>query len=100
MQEVLENAKEHGQKKDKKFEVKVAYNGVTKKVDADLDEMVTALLQRAIQLFGIAQNPHMLSLYREDGTLVPEDRTVDAADIKKNELLLLRQNTVKGGSCN
>jgi hypothetical protein len=97
----VQSEKSHEDKKDKeqKFAVHVAYNGVTKKIDIDPEQSVTALLQAAIQVFGVTQNPHLLSLYREDGSIVPEDRTITAAGIRKNEVLLLRPNSVKGGAC-
>ena len=95
----VEKVKDEKGEHEKKFEVKVAYNGVTKKVEIEPEQPVTGLLQKAIQTFGITQNPHLLSLYREDGSLVPEDRSVEAAGLKKEEVLLLRPNAVKGGSC-
>ena len=82
---------------EKKFLVDVTYNGVTKKVEVQPEERVTALLAKAIASFGITQNPHLLSLYREDGTVVPENESVEQAGLKPNELLLLRPNAVKGG---
>jgi hypothetical protein len=36
-------------------------------------------------------------LYRENGTLVQENDSVEQAGLKPNEVLLLRQNAVKGG---
>jgi hypothetical protein len=38
-----------------------------------------------------------LSLFRENGTAVPENESVEQAGLKPNELLLLRPNVVKGG---
>ena len=40
---------------EKKFEVDVVYNGVTKDVRVEPNEQVTALLQKAIAVFGITQ---------------------------------------------
>lgn len=82
---------------EKKFLVDVTYNGVTKPIEVQPEERVTALLAKAIASFGITQNPHLLSLYREDGTVVPENESVEQAGLKPNELLLLRPNAVKGG---
>lgn len=82
---------------EKKFLVDITYNGVTKPIEVQPEERVTALLAKAIASFGITQNPHLLSLYREDGTVVPENESVEQAGLKPNELLLLRPNAVKGG---
>lgn len=82
---------------EKKFAVDVVYNGVTKPIEVVPEERVTALLRKAIAAFGITQNPHLLSLYRGDGSLVPENESVERAGLKPNEVLLLRPNAVKGG---
>lgn len=57
----------------KQFTVQLVYSGVTKPVTVEPEQQVTAVVARAIALFNIAQNPHLLSLYREDGTLVQEN---------------------------
>lgn len=82
---------------DKKFAVEVIYNGVTKSLQVESEERVTAVLQRAIALFGVTQNPHLLSLFREDGTVVDESQSVEQAGLKPGQELLLRPNAVKGG---
>jgi hypothetical protein len=82
---------------EKKFAVDVVYNGVTKPIEVQPEEQVTALLHKAISSFGITQNAHLLSLYRQDGSLVPEGESVERAGLKPNEVLLLRPNAVKGG---
>ncbi len=81
----------------KQFTVEIVYNGVTKPLSVEPEQQVTAVLARAIALFHIPNNPHLLSLYREDGTLVQENESVEQAGLKPDEVLLLRQNTVKGG---
>ena len=82
---------------EKKFLVDVTYNGIAKPIEVQPEEQVSALLAKAIASFGITQNPHLLSLYREDGTVVPENESVERAGLKPNEVLLLRPNAVKGG---
>jgi hypothetical protein len=82
---------------EKKFVVEIVYNGVTKPLQAEPDERVTALLQKAIAVFGITQQPHLLSLFRQDGSVVPENESVERAGLKPGEILLLRPNVVKGG---
>jgi hypothetical protein len=82
---------------EKKFAVEIVYNGVTKLLQVEPDERVTALLQRAIATFGITQQPHLLSLFRQDGSVVPEDQSIEIAGLKAGEILLLRPNAVRGG---
>jgi hypothetical protein len=82
---------------EKKFVVDIVYNGVTKPVQVQPEEQVTALLQKAIAIFGITQNPHLLSLFRQDGSVVPENESVERAGLQPGEVLLLRPNAVKGG---
>jgi hypothetical protein len=83
--------------RETKFAVEVSYNGITKSIQVESEERVTALLQRAISAFGITQNGHLLSLFRQDGSLVQENESVAGAGLKPGELLLLRPNVVKGG---
>lgn len=83
---------------EKKFAVDITYNGVTKPLQVEPEERVTTLLQKAIAAFGITQNQHLLSLFRQDGTVVPENETVERAGLKPHEILLLRPNAVKGGT--
>jgi len=82
----------------KQFTLEIVYDGVTKPLPhVEPEQQVTAVLARAIALFNINQNAHLLSLYREDGTLVQENESVERAGLKANEVLLLRPNKVKGG---
>jgi hypothetical protein len=82
---------------EKKFGVEVIYNGVAKTLQVERQEHVTALLKNAIIAFGITQNPHLLSLYREDGSAISDNESVEGAGLKPGEILLLRPNAVKGG---
>jgi hypothetical protein len=83
---------------EKKFAVEISYNGITKQLEVEREEQVAAVLQKAIAEFHITQNPHLLSLYRQDGSQVPENESVKRAGIKPREVLLLRPNAVKGGN--
>jgi hypothetical protein len=82
---------------EKKFAVEVVYNGIPKKLQIEPQEQVAAVLQKAIAEFHITQNPHLLSLFRQDGSVVPENESVERAGLKPHEVLLLRPNAVKGG---
>ena len=83
---------------EKKFDVEVVYNGIGKSLQVEPQEPVAIVLQKAIAEFRITQNPHLLSLFRQDGTAVPENESVECAGIKPREVLLLRPNAVKGGN--
>jgi hypothetical protein len=82
---------------EKRFDVEVIYNGVGKALQVEPRELIAVLLQKAIAEFHVTQNPHLLSLFRQDGTAIPENETVECAGIKPREILLLRPNAVKGG---
>jgi hypothetical protein len=97
MNDTVEKRKEQEKENQEKFAVQIVYNGVTKPLEVERNQHVTVVLQRAITLFGITQNPHLLSLFRQDGTIVPENETVERAGLKPCEVLLLRPNAVKGG---
>lgn len=94
----VETQTQHQAKEHERFEIEIAYNGVTKPFHVEDKEQVSVLLKRAIEEFHIAQNPHMLSLYRRDGSMVSEQGTVGEAHLNPCELLVLRQNAVKGGA--
>jgi hypothetical protein len=84
-------------KVEKKFEVKVIYNGVDKKLDLQHGETVKQVLDRAMQIFGPLPQPHLMSLFNEAGTELNDALTVDEAGIKPKDRLLLRPSQVKGG---
>jgi len=80
-----------------KLKIPVVYNGVTDQVPAEPHEQVTALLKAALSAFKVTQQPHLYSLFRADGTKVPENESVQAAGLNDKTVLYLRQDTVKGG---
>jgi proteasome lid subunit RPN8/RPN11 len=83
---------------ERKFAVEIVYNGIAKKLQVEPKELVATVLQKAIAEFHITQNPHLLSLFRQDGSVVPENESVERAGLKPAEVLLLRPNAVKGGN--
>jgi len=87
------------EEKTEEATLKVTYNGVTKHVEFEPGELVKAILDRAIRIFGVTQQPHLLSLFREDGSTVPDGSTAAAAGLKKGMKLFLRPDQVKGGAC-
>lgn len=75
----------------------VIYNGVDKPLEFNPRQAVQAILQHAIQLFGVTQQPHLLSLFREDGTKVEEPQSAEDAGLREGTKLYLRPDQVKGG---
>jgi len=61
MNETVEKRKEQEKENQEKFAVQIVYNGVTKPLEVERNQHITVVLQRAIILFGITQNPHLLS---------------------------------------
>jgi hypothetical protein len=80
------------------YPVFIAYNGVERKVEANVHETVQALLNRAIQEFHITTQPHMLSLYNQAGVELPDAAKMGEVGIRPNDHLLLRPGAVKGGA--
>jgi hypothetical protein len=80
-----------------KFVINVLYNGVTQPLTVESHEQITAVLNRAEDLFHITQNRHLLSLFLPTGAEIPDNQSVEASGIKAGELIALRQGAVKGG---
>jgi hypothetical protein len=80
------------------FEIIVSYNGVPRNLPVEGHEQVTSVLQRAIKLFSITQQPHLLSLFFESGAVVPEQSSAEDAGLTAGIKVYLRQNVAKGGS--
>jgi hypothetical protein len=80
-----------------KYAINVNYNGVTRILEIEGHESVVSVLQRAIQLFGVTQQPHLLSLFTASGQAVDERESAAAAGLAPGTEVFLRQNVVKGG---
>lgn len=81
----------------KKVEIKIVYNGISRSLSVQLHEQVRALLQQAIHLFGITQNAHLLSLFKQDGSELPDHVSIGDAGVQPCDVLALRPGAVKGG---
>jgi hypothetical protein len=79
------------------FHVRVVFNGVIEPLNVQSHEQITAVLNRAEDLFHITQNRHTLALFRPDGTEISEGQSVIQAGLTPGELLGLRTSRVKGG---
>jgi hypothetical protein len=90
--EAVERAEEH-----REFKVEVSYNGVNKGFEVRAEELVSKLLQQAIEKFGPIPAPHTMALYNASGNELTDSLTIKAAAIKPGDHLLLRPSKVKGG---
>lgn len=82
---------------ERKFGIVVLYNGIPKPFKVEIHEKVDALLKQAIAAFGITQNIHLLSLYKQDGTEIKDHDSIEEAGIHPGEHLALRPSKVKAG---
>lgn len=96
MEEATEVEKGH-KPEEHHVHVIVLYNGLSREITYRPEELVEHIRQRAIAAFGITQNPHLLSLWTEGGSELPDNLTAHEARIHPNERLLLRPGAVKGG---
>jgi hypothetical protein len=77
--------------------VVVTFNGEEKVLTYQLHEQVTAVLNRAMNAFGIQSNRHLMSLFTEAGIELPDKSSMQNAGVTPGVVLILRQSQVKGG---
>lgn len=77
--------------------VTVTFNGQDHRFRYHAHELVRTLLEMAKKEFGV-EGQHLLSLFTEGGIELPDDQTLAEAGVRPDQLLVLRQSTVKGGS--
>ncbi len=82
---------------DNKVKLVIVHNGVEKPLEVQPHASVKSVLERAIHLFAITGQPHLLSFFRADGTKVDETQSVEGAGLGDGSVLYLRQDAVKGG---
>ena len=80
-----------------KTSVTIFYGAESKPFDYDPHEEVRALLARAIAAFHITSNQHLMALFTEAGQELPDNVSLEAAGVKPDEKLILRQSAVRGG---
>lgn len=83
--------------RDKEFEITISYNGIDKPLVVSRDELIGNVRNRAVALFGIAENQHLLGLFSVEGGELKDDQTVKDAKVKKGTKLLLRPSAVRAG---
>jgi hypothetical protein len=79
------------------FPVGVVYNGKEKHESVKLVDLIKDVLAGAIKIFQVTQQPHMLSLFDENGNELNDNTTVGDNGITPKSVLYLRQSKVKGG---
>jgi len=80
----------------RKFLVTVTYNGLPKSFEVEPHAAIQSLLQHAIHTFGITQQPQAFALFGSAGELANQS-SIEAAGVKKGDVLILRPTTVRGG---
>jgi hypothetical protein len=88
---------EHGGGRDKPFEVSIRYSGPDRTIEVSKDEAIESVTAKAIAIFSITSNQHVLALYTEAGTELLFGETVKSTKIKKRDVLLLRPSAVRAG---
>jgi hypothetical protein len=81
---------------EKKNTVTVTFNGQDREVAYEPHADVAALLEHAKQAFGVQSN-HLLNLFTEGGSELPEHGAADSVGVRPGEVLVLQQSTVRGG---
>jgi hypothetical protein len=82
----------------KKDTITVTYNGEDKVIGYAPHEKVREVLDLALTEFHVTANRHLMGLFTEGNTELPDGSTMSAAGVRPGELLVLRQSTVRGGS--
>jgi len=77
--------------------VVVTFNGQDRTLHYQPREQVQALLNRALDAFGVRDSRHVMSLFTTAGAELPDNVSIEQAGVKPGEVLVLRQSTVKGG---
>ena len=83
--------------RDKELEITISYNGIDKPLTVSRDESIGDVRNRAVSLFGIAENQHLLGLFSVEGGELQDTQTVKDAKVKKGTKLLLRPSAVRAG---
>lgn len=88
----MSNGTEHQRGK-----VTITYNGGDRQFEYNPEELVSTLLERAKREFQV-QNQHLLSLFTGGGVELNGIQNLSEVGVRPEEVLVLRQSTVKGGS--
>lgn len=82
----------------KKFDVIISFNGVDQVVEVNPDQAVQALLEHALNAFGITSNRHVMALFFTDNREITDlAKSVDDWGIGAGTKLVLRQSAILAG---
>jgi hypothetical protein len=81
----------------KKGTVTVVYNGIEKTIEFQPNQEIKALLEHALNEFGVQANRHIMSLFTEESVELDDLQSVKDAGVKAGDTLILRPSAVKGG---
>jgi len=81
----------------KKPIVTVTYNGADQEIDYQPHSSMQALLEHALNAFGVQDNRHLMALFTSDGNELPNEGSVADAGVKPGDVLVLRPSKVRGG---
>jgi hypothetical protein len=83
--------------KERKFPLEIVYNGTPKEEVVSNDDLIQLVIQRAIHLFHVTQQPHVLALFNAEGDELVDGETVGHYLLTRKTPVFLRQSKVKGG---
>ena len=82
---------------EEEIEIVISYNGLDKPLMVTKGELIGDVRNRAVSLFGITENQHLLGLFSVEGGELQDNQTVKDAKVKKHTKLLLRPSAVRAG---
>ena len=83
--------------KPTKGNVTVTYNGIDRDSSYNPEQAMQALLDHAMNEFGVRENRHTMALFTEDDVELPVEGSVKDAGVKPGQVLVLRPSRVRGG---
>lgn len=75
----------------------VTYNGLDSEIPYVPAESMQALLNQALDAFGVHNQRHVMALWTTSGVELPLEGSVQDAGVKPGEILVLRPSAVRGG---
>jgi len=75
----------------------IVYNGLERPVQANTHQTIQALLEHAMNAFGVHQNRHLMALWTDSGVELQLNQSIQDAGLVEGSRLLLRPSAVRGG---
>jgi hypothetical protein len=81
-----------------KFTVSVTYNGLTKDLEVNRHQAMQAVLQHAIGLFEVTEQPGTMALFDTSNNEYSDlNASVEAVGLQPGQLVVLRPRVARGG---